>query len=266
MIALMYHDIVSPQGRTPADSRPRRRAVQSRDRAVRGALARDRERTSCPTCLTVPHLPLPALPALVITFDDGGASGVVAADALERYGLRGCFLVTSNYIRTRGFLDERAIRELDRRGHTIGSHSCSHPLRLGHCSWEKLLQEWTRSREVLSNILGKAVTTASVPGGDYAPSVAEAAAQAGYTRLFTSEPTDRPQQVSGLELLGRFTIYRWTSTSTIRSLIAGNWQARAGQVVAWKARKITKRLAGDRYLRIRQMLLRHGDEVQWGDH
>ena len=72
---------------------------------------------------------------------------------------------------------------------SIGSHSCSHPLRMGHCSWPQLLDEWSRSRAILSDIVGADVRDASVPGGDFAPQVAEAAARAGITRLFTSEPT-----------------------------------------------------------------------------
>jgi peptidoglycan/xylan/chitin deacetylase (PgdA/CDA1 family) len=263
MIALMYHDIVSPRAED-ASGFPGRDAARYKV-TTEGFDAHLRVIAEL-TLAALPAPPaLPASPALLITFDDGGASGVAAADALERHGLRGCFLVTTNYIGTRGFLDEPAIRELDRRGHTIGSHSCSHPLRMGHCSWEQLLDEWTRSREVISNILGKAVTTASVPGGDYAPSVADAAAQAGYTRLFTSEPTDRPRRISGIELIGRFTICRWTSVSTLRSLVAGNWQPRARQALTWQVRKIGKRVAGDSYLRLRRILLRHGDEVQWGD-
>src|ERR1051325_9091964 len=59
-----------------------------------------------------------------LTFDDGGASGVIAADILERFGLRGCFFVTANYVGANGFLDKRAIQELRQRGHKIGSHSC----------------------------------------------------------------------------------------------------------------------------------------------
>ena len=125
----------------------------------------------------------------VFTFDDGGASAMVAADVLERYGFVGHFFMTTNYIGTRGFLGDGALRALRGRGHVIGSHSCSHPLRIGHCAWPQLLDEWTRSRSILTDILGEDVQVASMPGGDFAPQVAEAAAKAGFTRLFTSEPT-----------------------------------------------------------------------------
>jgi peptidoglycan/xylan/chitin deacetylase (PgdA/CDA1 family) len=207
----------------------------------------------------------PAHPAPVITFDDGGVSAMGAADALERHGFIGHFFVTTNYIGTRGFVNERDIRELAHRGHVVGSHSCSHPLRMGHCAWPQLLDEWSRSRSTLSDILGEEVCTASVPGGDFAPQVAEAAAEAGITRLFTSEPTREPRAAYGLTLIGRFAIQRWTAAETAAALAAGVWLQCARQAMMWNAKKMTKRFGGERYLQLRKMLLGHGNDVQWGD-
>jgi peptidoglycan/xylan/chitin deacetylase (PgdA/CDA1 family) len=190
---------------------------------------------------------------------------MVAADALERHGFIGHFFITVNYIGTRGFVSEQDLRDLCGRGHVIGSHSCSHPLRMGHCSWPQLLDEWTRSRAGLADILGEEVRVASVPGGDFAPQVAEAAATAGFTRLFTSEPTGEARHAFGLTLLGRFTIQKWTPADTAAALAAGEWLPCARQAVAWNAKKISKRLGGERYLQLRKMLLGHGNEVRWGD-
>ena len=205
-----------------------------------------------------------ALPP-TITFDDGGKSGMAAADLLERRGMVGHFFVTANYVGTRGFLTEDDIRDLARHGHVIGSHSCSHPLRMGHCSWPQLLDEWSRSRLILSDIVGHEVRDASVPGGDFAPQVAEAAAKVGITRLFTSEPTCDARYAFGLTLVGRFAIQRRTTTDTAAALAAGDWLPCARQAVVWNAKKMTKRLGGGRYLQIRKLLLRHGNDVQWGD-
>jgi peptidoglycan/xylan/chitin deacetylase (PgdA/CDA1 family) len=200
-----------------------------------------------------------------LTFDDGGVSAMAAADILERSGFVGQFFVTTNYIGTRGFLDAVQIRDLHARGHVIGSHSCSHPLRMGHCAWPQLVDEWTQSRATLEDILRCEVRSASVPGGDFAPSVAEAAARAGIEHLFTSEPTVNVRRAFGLDLQGRFTIQRWTSDDTVRGLAAGDWLPRARQAVVWNAKKLTKRIGGERYLRLRQVLIGHGNEVRWGD-
>ena len=67
-------------------------------------------------------------PPFLITVDDGGVSYyTMMADRLEARGWRGHCFVSTDQIGTRGFLDAAQIRELDARGHVIGSHSASHP-------------------------------------------------------------------------------------------------------------------------------------------
>ena len=105
---------------------------------------------------------------LLITFDDGGVSCYsIVADMLERYGWRGHFFVTTDFIDTRRFLGRGQIRELRGRGHVIGSHSCSHPAQMSHCSKLELKEEWSGSVNKLQDILGEPVQVASVPGGFY---------------------------------------------------------------------------------------------------
>jgi peptidoglycan/xylan/chitin deacetylase (PgdA/CDA1 family) len=267
MIALMYHDIV-------AEGSDDRSGFPGRDAALYKVTTAQFEQhvrsvAALKGCATGHEADATGLVAQAFrpafTFDDGGVSAMAAADLLERYGVVGHFFVTTNYIGTRGFLGAHQIRDLRARGHVIGSHSCSHPLRMGHCPWPQLLDEWTESRARLEDILACDVRSASVPGGDFAPSVAEAAARAGIQRLFTSEPIATSDARSGLDLQGRFTIQRWTSTETVRRLAAGNWLPRARQAVVWSAKKLTKQIGGERYLRLRQLLIGHGDEVQWGD-
>jgi peptidoglycan/xylan/chitin deacetylase (PgdA/CDA1 family) len=259
MTALMYHDVVAT-GHEDSSGFPGRDAALYKVTPETFASHLDAIAHARPAPSATPGLPAP-----VITFDDGGESAMGAADALERRGFVGHFFITANYIGTRGFVTEHHIRELARRGHVIGSHSCSHPLRIGHCVWTQLVDEWLRSRVILSDILGSDVRVASVPGGDFAPQVAEAAAEAGMERLFTSEPTNEARRAFGVMLAGRFTIQRWTSAETAAALAAGDWLPCARQAVVWNAKKMTKRLGGDRYLQIRKLLLGHGDEVQWGD-
>jgi len=267
MTALMYHDVVAA-GEEDSSGFPGRDAALYKVTpelfgAHLDAIVSARPGTQ-PARPARPAAPAPPDP-LAITFDDGGASAMAAADALERRGLIGHFFITTNYVGTRGFVTEGNLRELARRGHAIGSHSCSHPLRMGHCFWTQLVDEWSRSRAMLGDILGSEVTVASVPGGDFAPQVAEAAATAGLTRLFTSEPSTGSRQAFGVTLIGRFAIQRWTAAGTAAALAAGEWLPCAQQAVVWNAKKMTKRLGGERYLQIRKLLLGHGDDVRWGD-
>ncbi len=102
----------------------------------------------------------------LLTFDDGGGSASTCiAGLLQEHGWCGHFFVTAGKIGERGFLTRSQIREIRSNGHIIGSHSFSHPVRMSQCSREQLLQEWTTSVQILSDILGEQVDTASVPGG-----------------------------------------------------------------------------------------------------
>jgi peptidoglycan/xylan/chitin deacetylase (PgdA/CDA1 family) len=203
--------------------------------------------------------------SLVITFDDGGESALRAADVLENRRLRGWFFVTTGYIGHRGFLDARGLRDLDARGHVVGSHSRSHPLRMAHCSSRQLSDEWVGSRDDLTGILGHPVLTASVPGGDYAEQVAVAAGAAGFTTLFTSEPTRPVVHVGPVAVRGRFVVRRGTKLRTLSAHVAGSRWPAMRQFVGWNLRKGLKHATGWAYLDLRRWLLRHGDDVSWGD-
>ena len=37
------------------------------------------------------------------------------------------------------------------------------------------------------------------------------------------------------------------------------------QAIMWNAKKVSKRLGGERYLQLRRLLLGHSAEVRWGD-
>jgi len=275
----MYHDVVT-SGAEDTSGFPGRDAAlykitpdlfEAHLRAITARLSQQPKSTQ-PGHRAVPARPalpappaVPAPPALLLTFDDGGISAIAAAAMLERYRLTGLFFVTADYLGTPGFLSPQHLRELRSRGHIVGSHSCSHPLRIGHCSYGRVLEEWARSRAVIAEALGEEPADASVPGGDFAPHVAEAAAAAGFRRLFTSEPVRAPRRNDSLTLHGRFTIQRWTSARTAAALAAGDRAACTRQALAWNAKKIGKRLGGARYLDLRRLLLRHGDEVRWGD-
>lgn len=192
----------------------------------------------------------------LLTFDDGGVSAYTEiADRLEEKNWRGHFLIATGFISRRGFLSSEQIRELRRRGHVIGTHSDSHPLRMAACSWEQLVREWSTSVAKLSDILGEQVKIASVPGGHYSRRVAEAAARAGISALFTSEPIARSYWVGDCLVLGRYTVQRWTSPQTAVALAAGRRAPRWRQFLLWNGKKFTKRLGGAYYLKVRQALL-----------
>lgn len=193
---------------------------------------------------------------VMLTFDDGGLSAHThIAGMLERAGWRGHFFITAGKINAPSFVTSEQVRELHERGHVIGSHSLTHPLRMAHCSWDEMVREWRLSIEKLSDIIGHRVRVASVPGGNFSTDVARAAALAGIETLFTSEPVTKSLRVENCLVLGRYTIQRWMSERTVAALATGKVAPRLRQFALWNAKKATKALGGEYYLRVRKSLL-----------
>ena len=192
----------------------------------------------------------------LITVDDGGLSYyTVVAERLERLGWRGHCFVTTNCIGQRGFLTVRQIRELDARGHIIGSHSASHPTRFSACSIPQMRREWTRSREALQDVLGHAVNVASVPGGYFSAVVARTAGDAGLRVLFTSEPTTRTRTHHGCFVIGRYTVRARCRDDFASRIVLPPPHTRAAAWAGWNAKKVVKPLLGSTYARAADWLL-----------
>lgn len=192
----------------------------------------------------------------LLTFDDGGSSAIRVGEQLSARGWRGWFFIATDYIGQPGFLDGNQIRALARAGHVIGSHSCSHPLRMSALPQDTLLDEWRRSRGVLEALLGCPVRAASIPGGYYSRRVAEAAAAAGFAELFTSEPVARPWRIGALHVFGRFSIQRTTPPERAAALAAGDRLPRLQQYIWWTLKKRLKQAGGPYWLELRDAYFR----------
>lgn len=189
----------------------------------------------------------------MITFDDGGDSfHSRIADLLETFGWHGHFFVATDYIGKPGFMSSGQIRDLHHRGHIIGSHSCSHPLRFASRPMNEMMREWSESISMLSALLEEQVRIASLPGGQYSKEVAQTAAAAGIKVLFTSEPTTRTTDVEGCLVVGRYSIQRWTSPAVAAAMASGRFAPRFRQLVWWELKKFSKTLGGDFYLKVRE--------------
>ena len=195
----------------------------------------------------------------LITVDDGGVSYyTMLADRLEALGWLGHCFISTDAIGSRGFLDAAQIRELDARGHVIGSHSASHPSRFSACSVDHMQQEWTRSRQVLEDLLGHEVVVASVPGGYYSRAVAHAARDAGLRMLFTSEPITSIHDEQGCAVIGRFPIRRGDAPDTAQRLVLPAPWTRWSAWTTWNAKGLIKPLLGPAYTRVADFVLGHG--------
>ena len=192
---------------------------------------------------------------VVLTFDDGGKSGVGrVAGLLEELAWRAHFFVTTNYVGTPGFLTPSDIRRLHASGHVVGSHSVSHPARMSSLSMERVAAEWRDSCAAIADILGAPVRTASVPGGYYSPDVGRIASECGIEVLFTSEPTRIVANIETMAVVGRFSVTRRTSDSELVSLVTGRHGAVLRQRLLWDAKKVAKGLGGGAWLAVRKRL------------
>ena len=257
-VSIMYHDVLGEgepfdaSGFPGADAdlyKVTREDFEAHLCALAGALA-----DGVTDVLHIEDLQRGAEPVL-LTFDDGGRGALLAADLLEERGWRGHFLVATDFIGHSTFLKRGEIRWLHERGHVIGSHSASHPLRMASLPMLKVREEWKRSVGELSSIIGERVRVASIPGGQYSRRVAEEAAGAGIEYLFTSEPVTRTWSVNGCMVLGRYTVQRRTAAQTVARIAQGEQLPRLSQYALWNLKKGLKRFGGDAYLRIRQKIL-----------
>ena len=155
---------------------------------------------------------------ILLTFDDGGKSAMYIADRIEKRGWKGHFFITTSKLNTSNFLSNKDVIELDSRGHIIGSHSHSHPDVFFGLSHDKMLEEWNVCNNILSQLLQKRITMASIPGGDMNLLSQITALESGIRYLFTSEPTFNPWTVKELICLGRVCPKKGVSLKTVEDL------------------------------------------------
>lgn len=261
-IVLMYHDIVEGDAHEASGFAGADSALYKLGRAEFAAHLDAIAAGGASAPVTVPELAAGAAGArpLLITFDDGGVSAHTdAAPLLESRGWRGHFFVTTGRVGAPAFLSREQIKDLDARGHVVGSHSETHPLRMASCGYRQILDEWRTSVAALSDILGREVTAASVPGGQYSRRVAEAAGEAGLKYLFTSEPTAATREAGGCLVIGRYTVQRWTTAAAAAAIARGSLAPRLRQAVLWNVKKATKAVGGGLYLRARDRLVGRGE-------
>jgi peptidoglycan/xylan/chitin deacetylase (PgdA/CDA1 family) len=259
LITLVYHDVVAPQceessgfpGQEAARYKMHEGVFERHLQTMRQQLGKG----------VVDTLPIQddSTRRVLLTFDDGGITSYThIADALERYGWRGHFLITTGCIGLPGFMNGKQIVELHRRGHVIGSHSWRHPVRMADCSWDVLLEEWSTSIHTLQDLIGDPVTVGAVPGGLSSTKVVRAAAACGIRHLFTSLSTEGARQVHSCEVLGRFPMLGSTRSATVGGLVAGNPAVRWSQQMVWGPKYILRHFGGP-YTRVRRYLLRTSD-------
>lgn len=177
---------------------------------------------------------------LLLTFDDGGKSAIHIAEAIDKYGWKGHFFITTSMIGTNAFLSKKEIYELHQRGHVIGSHSHNHPHIFYYLAYNEMIKEWQLSIDILTDIIQENVDCASVPGGDMDLNTQLSAQEIGIKYLFTSEPTLVPWKLDNLICCGRVCIKKNTPLKKVYEF--ANYRGYSRELAVRKLRNFIKRV------------------------
>ncbi len=125
---------------------------------------------------------------VVITIDDGYISEYTKAfPILKEYGYPFSIFVFTNAVGKSNYMSWDQLREIEKTGGEIGSHSVTHP-RLTNENAERVRREMVDSKAMLEKELGHAVRAFAYPFGQYDDAIRAMGREAGYTLLLTSEP------------------------------------------------------------------------------
>lgn len=192
--------------------------------------------------------------SIVFTFDDGGKSFyTIIAPILERYGFKGMFFISTNYIGCETFLTAAQIKELSLRGHIIGSHAHTHE-HLNTLSDKQVFSEWDTSIRILKDIIGKDIEYASIPNGDITRNGMEIMNRLGFRHIYTSVPTTTIQQFKNSEIVGRYVVLGNADIDSVFKIIT-NKSARFLLLVKYRIIKVIKKILGSKYVQIKNAFL-----------
>ncbi|MBI4242655.1 MAG: polysaccharide deacetylase family protein [Planctomycetes bacterium] len=122
----------------------------------------------------------------LITFDDGYENNITALPILHEYGIKAVFFLISSKINKEGFLSAKQINEIISEGHSVGSHTSTHP-ELTSLDPVKLKAELLDSKKELEDITGHEITSLAYPKGLYNAKSVEAAETCGYVTAFSTK-------------------------------------------------------------------------------
>lgn len=182
-----------------------------------------------------------------ITFDDAHHSQFrIAAPVLNELKMSGVFFVTTAWVGCHpDMMSWRELRELHEAGHTIGSHTHTHPM-LTACGNRSLRNELVVSKELIEDLIGDEVSCISIPSGRVDARVLAACKAAGYRRVYTSRVGEyrAPSQESP-EIIGRFVVKSATSEQTLRDYLAGKPATWRRLRIASASKRFAKAVVGD---------------------
>ena len=159
---------------------------------------------------------------VVLTVDDGYVSAMRGADLFGKYGCQASFFITrERSVSKPGYIREKDIRELRRRGFSVGTHGTTHRgltlLPKEHC-----LAELAESKRWLEDVIGEEVRYMATPGGFINARVMKSAYECGYALVGTcNEWMNSPATMALPASVNRVNVRRHFSIQTFRHIVEG---------------------------------------------
>jgi peptidoglycan/xylan/chitin deacetylase (PgdA/CDA1 family) len=176
---------------------------------------------------------LPGLP-VVVTFDDGYADFLEAAERLGTAGLPATLYMTTGQIGAARMLTRRQLQSLGGSPVEVGAHSRTHP-RLDELAPGRLRDEVHGSKADLEDLLQQPTRSFAYPHGDHDPQVRQTVVDAGFDSAAAvknafSHDRDDPFAIA------RITVTAGTTAERIGQLLQGR-----GAPTAWARERRTTR-------------------------
>jgi peptidoglycan/xylan/chitin deacetylase (PgdA/CDA1 family) len=131
--------------------------------------------------------PLPSRP-LILTFDDGYLDFYTTAyPILAQHGFKAVSYDVSGLVGAPGYMNADQIRELDRAGVEIGSHTKTHA-DLTTLDHDALMEQLQQPKQFFEKLLGHPVVDFCYPSGRFDATVEQAVAEVGYQTATTTQP------------------------------------------------------------------------------
>jgi len=159
---------------------------------------------------------------LVLTIDDGRECSMLAADLLQEYGHQATFFLTRDRcLRKEGYIRGPEIRDLWKRGFSLGTHGTTHQ-GLTFLSSEECVAELAGSKEWLESVVGEEIRYTAAPGGFVNRRVMRFIREQGYVLTGTcNEWMNSPTSMSLPGAVSRVNIRRHFSIATLKSIVEG---------------------------------------------
>ncbi len=142
-----------------------------------------------------------------VSMDDGGVLDMKVADILDKYGMKGTFYIVIDWVGKDGFLTWDQVKELDKRGFEIGSHTLTHPQDLKELYTEGLFYEVQNSKDMIETVLGHNISKFCYPRGRQNQRVRNMVEEAGYVEARTTGKPGVTKVEDKLQLPGTIHIF-----------------------------------------------------------